>query len=99
MKLLATFLLTCTAWPASTAISTDKPLLLRHPAVSRTQVVFSFANDRWIVSREGGGAVRLTTGAGVEADPVFSPDGSQIAFTGEYDGNTDVFVIPAAGGT
>src|SRR2546429_8425259 len=41
---------------------------------------------------------RLTTGAGVETDPMFSPDGTQIAFTGEYDGNVDVFVMPAEGG-
>ncbi|MGA3187437.1 MAG: PDZ domain-containing protein [Bryobacteraceae bacterium] len=81
------------------AVSNDKPLLLRHPAVSRTQIVFSFANDLWSVGREGGVAIRLTTGAGAESEPMFSPDGSQIAFTGEYDGNVDVFVIPASGGT
>jgi tricorn protease len=80
-------------------ISPEKPLLLRHPTISRTQIVFSFANDLWSVSREGGDARRLTTGVGMETDPIFSPDGSQIAFTGEYDGNTDVFVIPASGGT
>jgi tricorn protease len=77
----------------------DKPLLLHHPTISRTQIVFSFANDLWSVSRNGGDAVRLTTGVGAETDPIFSPDGSQIAFTGEYDGNIDVFVMPAAGGT
>src|SRR5260370_33996334 len=80
-------------------VSSDKPLLLRHPAISRTQIVFVFANDLWSVSRDGGEAVRLTTGAGMETDPVFSPDGSQIAFTGEYDGNIDVFVMPTTGGT
>jgi tricorn protease len=80
-------------------ISPEKPLLLRHPTISRTQIVFSFANDLWSVSREGGDARRLTTGVGMETDPIFSPDGSQIAFTGEYDGNTDAFVIPASGGT
>jgi len=79
--------------------SNDKPLLLHHPTMSRTQIVFSFANDLWTVGREGGEAIRLTTGVGVESDPIFSPDGSQIAFTGEYDGNVDVFVIPANGGT
>jgi len=47
---------------------------------------------------EGGHCSRLTTGTGIETDPVFSPDGTKIAFTGEYDGNTDVFVIPAIGG-
>src|SRR5215469_2529406 len=73
-------------------------LLLRKPALSRTQIVFSFSGDLWSVPREGGEARRLTAGPGVETDPVFSPDDSQIAFTGEYDGNVDVFVMPAAGG-
>lgn len=79
--------------------SAESPLLLRHPTISRTQIVFAYANDLWSVNRDGGDAVRLTTGVGVETDPIFSPDGSRIAFTGEYDGNVDVFVIPAAGGT
>jgi tricorn protease len=73
-------------------------LLLQRPAMNLNAIVFVYAGDLWSVSRSGGKAVRLTTGAGVETDPVFSPDGSQIAFTGEYDGNTDVFVIPAGGG-
>ena len=73
-------------------------LLLRRPALSRTQIVFSYAGDLWSVPRDGGEAKRLTTSPGVETDPVFSPDGSFIAFTGEYDGNVDVFVMPAAGG-
>src|SRR5262249_56973598 len=74
------------------------PLLLHHPSVSQTQIVFSFAGDLWIVGRDGGDARRLTSGVGQETDPFFSPDGTQIAFTGEYDGNTDVYVMPAAGG-
>jgi tricorn protease len=73
-------------------------LLLRKPALSGTQIVFSYAGDLWSVAREGGDAKRLTTAPGVETDPVFSPDGSTIAFTGEYDGNVDVFVMPASGG-
>lgn len=80
-------------------LNPDQPLLLRHPTMNRTHIVFSFANDLWSVPRDGGDAVRLTTGVGAETDPVFSPDGTQIAFTGEYDGNIDVYVIPAAGGT
>ena len=55
--------------------------------VSKTQIVFTYAGDLWIVGRDGGEARRLTTGAGVETDPIFSPDGTKIAFTGEYDGN------------
>ncbi len=72
--------------------------LLQSPTLNTTHIVFAFAGDLWSVPRAGGAAVRLTSGPGVEANPVFSPDGSRIAFTGEYDGNVDVFVIPAAGG-
>ncbi len=83
---------------ASAAMAADAPFLFRSPALSKTQIVFSYAGDLWSVPREGGEAKRLTSGAGVETDPVFSPDGSLLAFTGEYDGNQDVFVMPAAGG-
>ncbi|HYW74498.1 MAG TPA: hypothetical protein VE961_25970, partial [Pyrinomonadaceae bacterium] len=77
---------------------TETPTLLQKPAVNGTHIVFVYAGDLWTVSREGGDAKRLTTGVGVETNPVFSPDGTMIAFTGEYDGNTDVYVVPAAGG-
>jgi tricorn protease len=73
------------------------PLLMRHPTVSKTSIVFQYAGDLWRVPREGGDAVRLTS-AGKISDPYFSPDGTEIAFTGHYDGNTDVFVMPATGG-
>ena len=83
---------------ASFASAQTGPLLLRKPALSKTQIVFTFAGDLWSVPREGGQARRLTAAPGVETSAVFSPDGSTIAFTGEYDGNVDVFTIPAAGG-
>ena len=76
----------------------DPPLLLRFPTVSKTQIVFNYAGDLWIVSRDGGDASRLTSGVGAETVPAFSPDGTMIAFTGEYDGNQDVYVVPASGG-
>jgi tricorn protease len=76
----------------------DPPLLLRFPSVSKTQIVLNYGGDLWIVSREGGDARRLTSGVGVETLPVFSPDGTMIAFTGEYDGNRDVYVVAATGG-
>jgi tricorn protease len=76
----------------------DPPLLLQKPTLSKSHIAFGYAGDLWIVGREGGEARRLTSGAGLEYGAVFSPDGSQIAFTGEYDGNLDVYVIPAAGG-
>ncbi len=73
-------------------------LLLQKPTLSKTQIAFVYAGDLWIVPREGGEARRLTAGAGVETNPVFSPDGSTIVFTGEYDGNVDVYTVPASGG-
>src|SRR5712692_6006177 len=85
---------------SSISIAADHPpLLLQHPTLSATQIAFVYAGDLWTVSREGGIARRLTVGSGIESRPAFSPDGSEIAFTGEYDGNADVFLIPAAGGT
>src|ERR1700733_4809886 len=81
------------------ALFADQPLLLQKPTVSRTHIVFSYAGDLWSVPRDGGEAVRLTVGPGLETDPIFSPDGSLIAFQGEYEGNQDVYVIAAAGGT
>lgn len=71
---------------------------LRHPAVSRDLVAFEYAGDLWAASRNGGTARRLTSTPGVEIDPFFSPDGSQIAFTATVAGNTDVYVMPTAGG-
>jgi tricorn protease len=73
------------------------PQLLRGPSISRTQIAFSYAGYIWVVDRNGGDARQLTTG-GHEEGPKFSPDGTQIAFTAEYAGNRDVYVIAAAGG-
>jgi tricorn protease len=83
---------------SAASAQSNPPLLLRFPTVSKTQIVFNYAGDLWIVSREGGDARRLTSGVGVETLPSFSPDGSMIAFTGEYDGNRDVYVVAATGG-
>src|SRR3979490_2060325 len=72
--------------------------LFRFPDVSQTQIVFTYANDLWVTPKDGGTAVKLSSPAGVEVYPKFSPDGKNIAFTGNYDGNNDVYVIPVAGG-
>jgi tricorn protease len=88
----------CLIFVSAAGQAVDKPHLFQAPALSRDLIAFGYAGDLWTVSREGGRAVRLTTGVGLESAPVFSPDGAAIAFTGEYDGNTDVFTIPAAGG-
>src|SRR5580658_9711098 len=89
----------CVFMAASVCAAEDNSfLLLQKPALSHTQIVFVYAGDLWSVPRDGGEAKRLTVGAGVETNLVFSPDGTQIAFTGEYDGSVDVFVMPASGG-
>src|SRR5579859_1062661 len=74
------------------------PLLMQKPTLSKTHIAFSYAGDLWLVSREGGEARLLTSGDGTKRDPVFSPDGSMIAFSGDYDGNVDVYVMPSEGG-
>lgn len=85
---------------ASTGLNAQPgvPLLAQQPAMNATHIVFVFADDLWSVARTGGEARRLTTGTGSESNPRFSPDGKTIAFTGQYDGNTDVFLMPAEGG-
>jgi len=72
--------------------------LFRYPDVSKTQIVFTYANDVWVVSKEGGNAEKLSSPLGVELFPKFSPDGRTIAFTGNYDGNRDVYTLPVNGG-
>ncbi|MCH2033235.1 MAG: PDZ domain-containing protein [Tenacibaculum sp.] len=72
--------------------------LLRQPTLSQNEVVFVYANDLWKASLNGGDAIRLTSDDGYESNPHFSNDGKMIAFTAQYDGNTDVYVIPSEGG-
>ena len=72
--------------------------LLRFPNVSRDQVTFVYANDIWVAPRAGGLATKITSHEGQEWFPRFSPDGQWIAFTGDYDGNREVYVVPATGG-
>ena len=80
------------------AADPSPPILPQRPAVSATQVVFSYAGDLWVVPRAGGDARRLTAGVGLESYPVFSPDGATVAFAGEYEGNLDVYTVPVGGG-
>ena len=72
--------------------------LLRQPTISSKSISFVYADDLWIVDRDGGDAKRLTSHEGTESFPHFSPDGSKIAFSAQYDGNTDVYVVNAEGG-
>jgi tricorn protease len=80
------------------SIAQEQARLLRFPAVHGSTVVFTYAGDLYSVDIKGGIARRLTSHPGYEMFARFSPDGKTIAFTGQYDGNTEVFTIPAEGG-
>ncbi|MFA6457510.1 MAG: protease, partial [Bacteroidota bacterium] len=72
--------------------------LLRFPAVYGEKLVFTYAGDLYSVSSKGGVARKITSDMGMEMFARFSPDGKNIAFTGQYDGNTEVYLIPSEGG-
>jgi tricorn protease len=72
--------------------------LLTQPAVSAKNVAFIYADDLWVADLDGKNVRRLTSDIGVESNPVFSPDGNIIAFSAQYDGNTDVYTVPVSGG-
>jgi tricorn protease len=72
--------------------------LLRFPSTNGRQIVFCYAGELYTVAKEGGIARRITSGPGYTSFPRFSPDGTQLAFTSQYDGNTEVYVMPAEGG-
>jgi tricorn protease len=72
--------------------------LLSQPALSSKHVAFVYADDLWITDLEGKNVRRLTSDIGIESNPVFAPDGNILAFSGQYDGNTDVYTVPVTGG-
>lgn len=76
----------------------EESRLMRFPDIHKDKIIFVYAGDLWLVSSDGGIARRLTSDVGMELFPKFSPDGEWIAFTGQYEGNTDVYLIPTEGG-
>jgi tricorn protease len=80
------------------AQNTTDTRLLWQPAISKSQIAFIYAEDLWVANLDGSYPRRITVSEGSESNPVFSPDGSTIAFTGQYDGNTDVFIVASIGG-
>ncbi len=83
---------------SAAAAQGSPPRLLQQPALSGDLIAFTYAGDIWTVPKTGGQATRITTGVGIESQPIFSPDGRTLAFTGDYDGNVDVFTVPTSGG-
>ena len=84
---------------ASISEANNIKTLFQKPTLSEEYIVFAYAGDLWRVDRDGGQAQSLTSGIGIESDPYFSPNGKLVAFTGQYDGNTDVYVMNIEGGT
>jgi tricorn protease len=76
----------------------DVPRLMQRPSLSKTHIAFDYAGEIWTVPRAGGEAERLVTAQLKNFHPIFSPDGTQIAFTGILDDNADVYVVAAGGG-
>lgn len=99
MSIRFAFLLAAAACALSLAARADDATrLLRFPATDGSRIAFTYAGAVYTVGLEGGVARRLTSGPGYSSFPRYSPDGTQLAFTGQYDGNTEVYVMPAAGG-
>ena len=91
-------ILTVSAFLLNTAYSQVNARLFRFPDISQNQIAFVYGGDIWIVSKTGGTANKLTSSVGEESYPRFSPDGKTIAYSANYNGNTDVYSIPAGGG-
>ena len=96
---LAAALPLATASAQDAAKLPDTTRLLRFPTTNGAQIVFDYAGQLYTVDKAGGTARRLTSGPGYNSFPRFSPDGKTLAFTGQYDGNTEVYSMPADGGT
>ena len=98
MKLRISFFSLLLVTLAMEAFAQPETRLLRFPAIHGNRIVFSYAGDLYTVSSKGGIARKLTSDAGYEMFARFSPDGKFLAFTGQYDGNTEVYLMPSEGG-
>lgn len=98
MRYLLTVLMVALAMITTSAQPAAEARLLRFPAIHGDKIVFTYAGDLYTVPAAGGVARKLTNDVGVEVFARFSPDGRWIAFTGQYDGNTEVYLMPSEGG-
>jgi len=100
VKRLFIFTLLVVASLAASALGNDSApgYVMRYADVNAENIVFTYEDDLWLVPVVGGDARRITSHAGVERSAKFSPDGSVLAFTGDYDGGGDVYIMPAVGG-
>ncbi|MBW8686276.1 S41 family peptidase [Chitinophaga rhizophila] len=94
-----TLLLLSTIVCATTSAQSNETLLLRSPSISQHQIAFNYAGDIWTTDENGQHPQRITVNPDVELDPMLSPDGKWIAFSGNYEGNVDIYVVPVNGGT
>lgn len=95
-KILVIFFITCIALNGKAA---SDARLMRFPDINNNLVAFVYAGDIWTVSSSGGEARHLTSHSGMELFPKISPDGKWIAFSGEYSGSRQIYIIPSEGGT
>ena len=98
MRTLTLIFAACCA-AAPPAAAGDDTRLLAMPAISAKSIAFVYGEDLWIADTDGKNAKRLTSDLGVESNPAFSPGGELIAFSAQYEGNTDVYTIPVEGGS
>jgi tricorn protease len=98
LKINILILFSCVFVTLNFAQNTKDTRLMTNPAISNNKIAFIYAEDLWVANRNGSNPIRLTIDEGIESNPRFSPDGSKIAFSAEYDGNTDVFIVDVNGG-
>ncbi len=98
LGLLAGSILSVACLPALAQEISPHAGMLRYPDVSKSDIVFSYANDLWIVPKKGGSATRLSSPAGLEGLAKFSPDGQSVGFFANYDGGMDLYTMPIEGG-
>lgn len=85
-------------WSTAMLGQAKETFLLRHPDISKTHITFVYAGDIWLAEKDGSNPKKLTSNPALELNPKFSPDGQSIGFTGNYDGNTDVYTVGLHGG-